>query len=280
MDSGKPYPHHAPGQAVVPRETTAPVLDMPVVEPEIVKVPKTVQKRDKSKNSLVKGIDTVGTEAMEKYNLSGDLGRFLGNPEIKPKESVVVTLDAPQGAMKTRLFFQLMNMYATAGYKVLFLSLEEHPDSALFKDKRDQYLTPQAQQSIDTVGELPNGVKDFHELVSDYDVFFIDSWGKFTKYDKKTDLDNDIRKRYDGKKFFTIYQRTSSGSMRGGAASQFDGDMIMKIHKEEGDYTKNYAYWDKNRYEVEPGLKYYIHSQTLNPSEQSQGISGEPIVLS
>ena len=215
------------------------------------------------------------------YKSAGDLGRFMGQVEVKPYESVVTTLDAPQGAMKTRLFFQLIDNYVSLGYKVLFVSLEEHPDSTLFKKKRDEYLSANLHDKVDVVGELPNGIKDFHGLVPNYDIIFVDSWGKLVKNDKNVDMDNDLRKRYDGKWFYIIYQRTTSGTMRGGASSQFDGDQIMKIHKDPESYENNYAYWDKNRYESEPGLKYNIFNKNIAVEniDSQQVISGDPVEM-
>jgi hypothetical protein len=271
LDAGKPpyNPVFDLDAAESNRDATAAALGLPVVEPETVMPPAVPVKRavpasTAKKNGLVKKMSSVGTTKHAFYRSHGDLSRFMGGVEIKPVESIVTTLDAPQGAMKTRLFFQIMNHYASLGYKVLFVSLEEHPDSALFKNKRDQYINPQVQDNIDTVGELPNGFKDFKAMVPDYDIIFVDSWGKLTKNDRNTDLDNDVRKAFNGKWFFIIYQRTSSGSMRGGAASQFDGDMIMKIEKDDADYKNNYAYWNKNRYEREANMQYNIFHQRIH----------------
>jgi len=50
--------------------------------------------------------------------------------------------------------------------------------------------------------------------------------------------------------------------MRGGAAAQFDGDIIMKINK-DGDFKQNYVYHDKNRYQNKDlnTLKFNIYKQ-------------------
>ena len=53
--------------------------------------------------------------------------------------------------------------------------------------------------------------------------------------------------------------------MRGGAKSQFDGDIIMKIDKGE-DFKENEVYHDKNRYQNKDlrQLRYNIYSQSLS----------------
>src|SRR5690606_40077875 len=122
--------------------------------------------------------------------------------------------------------------FASQGYRCLFVSLEEHPLSELAQAKKRQYIKPKNQALIDTVGELPEGYKDLEKLIPDYDLSFIDSWGKVTEI-QKIDFDKSLRKKFNGKLFFVIFQRTVSGSMRGGAASQFDGDIIMKLNKSE-----------------------------------------------
>jgi len=220
----------------------------------------------RTKNPLVKSM-AERSGSGEFFEFTGSLGSFIGRLEKKPKESVVITLDAPQGAGKTRLFFQIMNLCASHGMKVLYLSFEEHPDSELFTSKRDQYIDPENHDRIDTIAELPNGYADFKSLVPEYDAIFTDSFGKKeTKCGGKFDLDNDQRKAFDGKVFFDIYQRTQDNKMRGGSLAQFDADAVMKIEKDPtGNYENNIAYFDKHRYHTQPLnlLRYNIFSQEM-----------------
>jgi len=173
---------------------------------------------------------------------------FLGKIEIKPQHSVVATLDAPQGAGKTRFFYFLMNEMASTGNKCLFISLEEHPLSELAQSKKKQYIKPKNRALIDTISELPS-YQELCKIIENYDCIFIDSWGKMQS-GQKLDFDTDLRKKFNGKLFFVIFQRTVNQTMRGGAAAQFDGDIIMKINKDkDGDFKQNYVYHDKNRYQ-------------------------------
>ncbi len=232
----------------------------PVAKPVAVPVEKPIYK---SKNSLVKAINHV-SHPNENFTIGGAIGDFLGNIEIKPVGSVACTIDAPQGTGKTRFFFQIINELAK-NYKVLFISLEEHPASTLFKSKVAQYIEPENQNNIDTIGELARGQEKqiLDDLIPHYDVVLVDSWNKIYEA-ARLDFDNDLRKAYNGKLIFAIFQRTVTGTMRGGAKSQFDGDIIMKIDKGD-DFKQNEVYHDKNRYQNKDlsQLRYNIYSKSL-----------------
>lgn len=95
-----------------------------------------------------------------------------------------------------------------------------------------------------------------YELTPHFDVVAVDSWGKL----ENAGLD-DFRRSFDGKLFPIIYQRTGTGTMRGGSAAQFDADIVAKVKKDpDGDYRKNFVYFDKNRYQDKTGLHYFVSS--------------------
>lgn len=226
---------------------------------EVIQVAKTLPK---DLQSLVMGANNIqDLQPGEIMNIPGDIGEFFGKVEKKPRGSVVMTLDAPQGAGKTRFVFQIINTMANGGYRGLFASLEEDPQSNLFREKLDQYIETKNLAKFDVLGELPQGINTLAKLVEHYNYIVIDSWGKVGKADLDT-----LRRSFDGKFFIVIYQRTITGSMRGGSAAQFDGDMICKIRKDEVDRMNTAAYWDKNRYQVEEGKEYLVHAQKLNQS--------------
>lgn len=176
----------------------------------------------------------------------------------------MITNDADQGAGKTRNLFQKANMYGENGYKVLFISLEEQPDSRLFSDKVKEYFSKKALDNIYPIGEINK--KKLDELVPLFDFILIDSWNKLLKeiLDKdnyRLDIDYDIRKKFNGKVFDMIFQRTTDGKMRGGSNAQFDGDVIIKI-KKMPNWKDNYAYYDKNRYMLDNYI-WNIYEQKL-----------------
>ena len=239
-----------------PIETAVTPIVTPIERPNLTR----------AKNPLVKNLtDTkVGANNIERYKITGDISDFLGDIEIKPKDSLAITLDAEQGSGKTRFVFQLLNKFAETGYKCLFVSLEEHPESSLFNDKVKEYINPANEHLIDTIGELPNWYTTLAKLVPHYDCVFIDSWSKIAEEDRNVDFDKDLRKKFDGKLFVSIFQRTSSGKMRGGSKASFDGDIILRMEKDP-DYRKSFVYANKNRYQNKPldQLKYNIYTKSL-----------------
>ncbi|MDX1349648.1 MAG: zincin-like metallopeptidase domain-containing protein [Putridiphycobacter sp.] len=227
-----------------------------------------------SDNKLVYSLDGL-TEKVENtpkshFDISGPVSEFYGEIERKPVHSVAITLDAPQGSGKTRKVFQDLNEFARNGYKCLFVSLEEHPESDLFQSKVEEYIGDQSRSNIAVVGELPNWYDDLAKLIPHYDVIAIDSWNKVAEKSKGIDFDNDLRKKYHGKLFICIFQRTTNGTMRGGSKAAFDGDIICKIVKTDN-FKENYVMFDKNRYQSKDleSLKYSIYHQKLIPAESN-----------
>ncbi len=185
--------------------------------------------------------------------------KFLGQIEIKPNESVFISLTGGEGSMKTRMAFQFMNCFAQ-NYQVGHASIEEHPESVLYYDKAKEYLNAKAQSNIHN--PEVKSMSDLHKLIQDNDVIVIDSFTKMKEIEKSFEVDKDLRKKYNGKLFLVIFQQTTNGSMRGGSKSQFDADVVLFTEKYE-DYTKNYVYATKNRYNKETGLKYNIFNKQL-----------------
>lgn len=243
----------------------APQPDINIIPAEILPQAQPVQSNGNTLADRLKNRN----RARQYYKIANsEIAKFLGNIEIKEKESVAITLTGGQGSMKTRFCFQLMNALAQ-NYKVGHASIEEHPESGLYFDKVEQYLNGKAIHNI-TAPEI-NSIADVHKLVQENDVIVIDSFSKLQELDKNCELDKDFRKKYNGKLFIIIYQTTTDGKMRGGSKSQFDGDIILFIEKFPN-YKENYVYPDKNRYQNQQldQLKYNIFSQKMQPVESDQ----------
>lgn len=228
-------------------------------------IPNRIQAK---KNIKLKSINEILKEKKvihEHYKINGPIKEILGNLEIKDKHSIAVTIDAPQGAGKTRFTFQIANEFAKNGYSVLFVSLEEHVRSELFKDKVKQYLVQKAREHFYPISDLENGYNTLVKLIPQFDVVIVDSWNKVSEQDKNLDFDRDLRKKFDGKLFVTIFQRTVAGTMRGGSKAQFDGDVILKIEKGLN-FKDNYVVADKNRYQHKEikDIKYNIFTKKIN----------------
>jgi len=208
------------------------------------------------------------------FNVPGEIGKFFQAVERKEEESVVITMDGQQGAGKTTTLYKAMDAFASGKNKGIFFSLEEHYTSSLAKDKRDKYLSVENQAYLDIISDL-DSKQEFYDLIEDYEIIFIDSWQKLlTIVGNNFRLDADLRKRFDGKVFVIIFQQTTDGKTRGGAQIVFDGDMIMKMIKEDR-FSDNYAYWDKNRYTKVPleTIRYNIAGGFVYNPEETSDIS-------
>lgn len=233
-------------------------------------VKKVTPKAAPKKNAKIQKIGLAGNDQdCEFFTVAGEVGKFLQRVERKPVHSVVITMDGEQGAGKTTTLYKFMEAFASVGNKSLFLSLEEHPDSSLAIEKRDEYLSFEAQENIDAVAEVEN-VNELYELIEDYEIIFLDSWQKLQRMVGKIRLDEDLRKKFNGKVFVIIFQQTTTGKTKGGAEVVFDGDIITKMVKESS-FSENYAYFDKNRYTLIPieNIRYNIASgKTYNPNDK------------
>ncbi|QEE49598.1 DUF1738 domain-containing protein [Flavobacterium alkalisoli] len=231
------------------------------------------------KNPRVKNIGAAANEVPAQFfTVAGEVGKFLQAVERKPEHSVVITMDGEQGAGKTTTLYKFMNAFATPGNRCLFISGEEHPNSSLAKEKVEKYLSGQAQANIDTVGDVEDK-QDLYDLVKDYEIIFIDSWQKLLRMVGTIHLDEDLRKRFNGKVFVIIFQQTTTGRTKGGSEVVFDGDIIIKMVK-EASFADNYAFFDKNRYTKVPieTIRYNIATGTVyNPLEPETEAEAEAV---
>ncbi|WP_323027998.1 zincin-like metallopeptidase domain-containing protein [Gelidibacter japonicus] len=238
---------------------------------------KPIRKIDRPINKYVQNVKETKAIAHNAtyFDLQGPFIDFTGALEKKTTDSLVITLDAPPGAGKTRSVFQFLNIAANSGKPSIFASLEEHPTSKLFHDKRAMYITPENEDYIDTIGELPPTYHEFLKLIEPYEIIAIDSWNKVFETYKGIDFDRDLRKALNGKIIIAIFQRTGTGQMRGGSKAGFDGDIILEIVKAD-DYRDSYVIARKNRYQDTPlneiGYNFYIQ-KVINPELQSSANS-------
>lgn len=255
------------------RKTNAEILEMPVTlekEPAKKYVPGSIA-HEMSKPA----------ESYEYYEIGDrEISEFLGKIEKKKRESLAITLAGGQGSMKTRMLFRLMNAFGQ-NYRCGHASIEEHPSSAIYKSKVEQYLNQKARENI-FAPEI-NSIDDLYRLVGMCDIVFIDSFPKLQEMCRRFELDKDLRKKFDGKLFIVIYQLTGDGKMRGGSKSQFDGDIIL-MTEAFPDYTQNYVFANKNRYQDRPlhELKYNIYQGSISKPEpaQTETKSAKPVKLS
>lgn len=216
---------------------------------------------------------------VEIFELNGDLGVFLGQIERKPVHSLAITLDTEEGGGKTHTIYQWANIFYESGYSPVIWSLEEHASSSLSTSKAENYfgknITNIPILSEETEDSKEETFEKFMDSINDFDVIFIDSWNKLVEINNTIKFDQDIRKKFHGKIFIVIVQRTADGKMRGGSSFGFDGDIILKGEVDRSDFRNNFIYNHKNRYnEYVPmaDLKYSPYHQRLLPLETNQMI--------
>lgn len=234
------------------------VVEPVEVKPQPVRNVEPVKKGEVRPGSIAYRKQQMANQVREYYTIAdAELAKFLGNIEKKQRESVVITIAAPQGSGKSRFLFRCMEAFGQ-NYKCGHASMEEHPLSSLYEDKANQYLSDYVQNTL--ANPDINNFEDLEKLIAENEITFIDSWAKVQEMRKIT-LDKDLRKKYDGKLFVIIYQLTTDGKMRGGSDSQFDGDIILMGEKSQ-DYRENKIITDKNRYHNIPAcdLKFNIYT--------------------
>lgn len=240
-----------------------PVVSLPAIPIHVSKYKTAV---DRERENL---------EPKKLYNLKGDLAKFLGKIEIKPVQSTVITLDSGEGGGKTHTLYNWANEFFEAGYRPIIWSLEEHASSSLATDKAEQYFgankayIPVESENDNETNEQT--VKRLLDSINDFDVIMIDSWAKLVELFKAISLDQDLRKKFNGKLFIIVLQRTASGEIRGGSKVAFDGDVILKIVVDRDDFRNNYIYNHKNRYNDHmpiSELKYSPYHRVLQKTEK------------
>ena len=199
------------------------------------------------RNTIPKGLRRM-SDPVEKaplFNIEGATGAFLQDVERKHRESVVVVLSTPKGTGKTTSAFKWINDLAKTN-SVLFASLEEHHESNLFIDKRNEYIDRKVWGNITTVSDIDTKAQ-LDSWIQAHDVVVFDSWQKLIAILGRLDLDQDFRKKFDGKLLIFIVQQTVDGKVKGGSNIVFDGDVIVMGEK-GASFKDNYLYFDKHRY--------------------------------
>lgn len=212
--------------------------------------PKTVEnKTEKPTNKTLKKPDSMfynislldhTLNTSERIVLNGDLGKFLGYVE---RYEYSILLRGDKGAGKTRLLFQMMNLFATQGFKVGCFSLEIGRASNLLRDMRNEYIQPNAVHNVSIADECPNGLADIEKATDYFDVICIDSWGKIGN--TKADDFNYLRKKYPKTMFIVIFQSTTNKTARGGSMPEYDAGVVIQVH------NGGIAICEKNRYNGE-----------------------------
>lgn len=168
--------------------------------------------------------------------LPGDLGRFLGDLE---QYEYALVLRGEKGAGKSRLMYQLMNLFSSVGMTVADFSLEMAKDSKVAKDYEAAYIHPSNRPRIQHADELPQGLETIRQAAQFFDVIVIDSWSKIGV--KQEEFDK-LRKEFKNVLWIVIFQSTTAGTARGGIGAEYDAGAVLQVQ------NGGIAVFEKNRY--------------------------------
>ena len=144
----------------------------------------------------------------------------------------------------------------------------EHYKSSLSIDKQVQYWDEEVQRKMVIKSEDYDATdqENFDMIISSlehFDFAIIDSWQKLEEMNRKISVDGTLRKQFDGKLFFIIFQVTADGKQRGGNKPGHDADIIFEGIKGDGKPENNYFIARKNRYNKNMDLRYSPYYQSL-----------------
>ncbi|MBL7813250.1 MAG: hypothetical protein JNL57_13595 [Bacteroidetes bacterium] len=193
------------------------------------------------------------------FQLPGEIGKWLGKME---RYRNVIILHGERGGGKSNLVFDLMDAFAHLSWvkTIGFFSLEEGANTDLIKRKRDKYFGEDANAKVVIADEAPQGIETVKRAAELMDIVVVDSFGKLKA--PQTVID-ELRKQYPKTIFIFVFQTTTAGNARGGSSASFDCSVEIIVKKSpDGDFKKNTAYLEKNRY-GETRESYWIFSRAL-----------------
>ncbi len=169
----------------------------------------------------------------DSFQLSGELGRFLGDLE---RQACAITLIGDSGAGKSYFSFDLALLFDQEEYSVYYFSLEEGIGELTKKKLNGKDFSERF--TISGKGKLA----EVRKAAKDYDVIIIDSFGKI---DAKAEDYDKLRMDFPRTIFISIFQKTTTGSVRGGSAIVFDSSAIINVQKRD---EQRVAVMQKSRY--------------------------------
>lgn len=216
-----------------------------------------VKKASSAQTSLF-GFQNLGkVQKSTAIKLNGELGNFLGGYERKQYS---IALRGDKGAGKTRLVYQLLDLFASEGLRCAFLSLEMPINSSITTNYKKEYIKPENFKLIDISDESANYFY-LDGVCKMYDVVVIDSWTKL-KGVSQDDFDK-LQKDNPQTIIVAIFQATTGKVTRGGNMPEYDAAVVIHVHK------GGVAVCEKNRYAATDN-EYLVFEQKLRVEEPTE----------
>lgn len=181
------------------------------------------------------------------FGLQGELGQFLGRLE---KDRLAFALTGDSGAGKSNFSFLLVLMFMRFGLSAIYHSLEEGVNR-LTQEKLMRFNIP------DTVVFSEAGkLTDIRKSASEFDVVVVDS---FTQVEAKSEDFEALRHDFPETIFIMIFQKTTSGTIRGGSSIKYNSSAMIDVVIRDGERM---AIMEKSRYGTQ-GWEYSITNDRI-----------------
>ena len=193
---------------------------------------RVVKKEERNGNDI--GAGDLQDMSFEIFTIDSELGRFLGELDFN---RTCFALTGDSGAGKTYFSFELAQLFISAlDINAKYFSLEEGVGK-LTQEKVMQYGLGN-ELSITDHGSL----EDVRIAAKDYPLIIVDSFNKLDA--KATDFEN-LRTDFPKTLFILIFQKTTSGTMRGGSSIKYNSSATINVIKRDGERI---AIMEKGRY--------------------------------
>lgn len=167
------------------------------------------------------------------FLLDGELGSFLGELD---RNMTAFALTGDSGAGKSYFSFELAKAFIDNGYKAKYFALEE----GLGKLTQDKVRYYGLDDNLTITG---NGtLREVRRDAKNYDLIVIDS---FQKLNVKAEEFERLRQDFPKTIFIIIFQKTSSGTIRGGSSIKFNSSATIDVQLQDGERI---AVMEKGRY--------------------------------
>lgn len=154
----------------------------------------------------------------ETFQLDGELGRFLGELD---RNMTAIALTGDSGAGKSYFSFQMAKAFADHGLTVKYFSLEE----GIGRLTQQKIVKYNIHNELALSGE--GTLKDVRRDAKLYDVIVVDSFSKLNA--KAPDFEK-LRNDFPKTIFIIIFQKTTSGAIRGGSSILFNSSATIDVH--------------------------------------------------
>lgn len=203
---------------------------IPMPKPAIPK--RITVKPEPSNNSI--GAGDLQHINFQTFRLSGELGTFLGELD---RNKTCFALTGDSGAGKSYFSFEIARLFiAEMGFRVMYFSLEE----GLGKLTQEKVAVYGLGNELNLAGT--GSLEDVRLAAKQYPMVIVDS---FNSLGVKAEEFERLRTDFPNTLFLLIFQKTTTGTMRGGSAIKYNSSATINVIKRNG---QRIAIMEKGRY--------------------------------